>query len=154
MNTNVHSPYNESQANCTVSGVVFFDRFSENVHMAYKPRHFLREWREASNKTLEQVAQAVEIIGSQKNEAVDNDLTYPDTMTHATLGRIETGKMPYKQQLLEILAEIYGTDVPSLIMRNPKIKDAPLNILDGLPKPQYEAVVNLINQIKATGTGG
>lgn len=69
-----------------------------------KPRygvHFLREWREYRKYTLEGAGEAVGI-------------------SHAQLGRIERRLQKYNQVLLEQLAELYGTDPASLIMRNPK----------------------------------
>lgn len=63
-------------------------------------RHFLREWREHRGKTLVQVAEYLH-------------------MTHGTLSKIERGKVPYNQKLLENLADLYMCDVPDLIVRDP-----------------------------------
>jgi len=124
--------------------------------MAYKPRHFLREWREFRGKTLEQVAEAVEIIGATKNLGTKDDLVYPDSMTYVTLSRIENGRMPYRQQLLEILAEIYQTEPASLIMRNPKEPDAVYSIWENIPIEQRQTALTMLQALagKATGTNG
>jgi transcriptional regulator with XRE-family HTH domain len=116
--------------------------------MVHKARHFLREWREAAELTLEQVAERVEILGNDRNASNPGDLTFPDTMTHVTLSRIENGKQPYKQQLLELLAEIYDTDPASLIMRTPEIARSQRDILDGLSDEQRELVMGVVRQFK------
>jgi len=71
--------------------------------------HFLREWREEAGRrrgreyTLEEVGGIVGI-------------------SHAQLGRIERRLQKYNQELLEALAELYGTEPASLIMRDPSNK--------------------------------
>ena len=81
------------------------------------PGHYLREWRKASGLTLEQAADRVE----RASEAIADagPAVRPISMTHATLSRIERGKLPYNQVLLELLARVYKTDCASLIMRDP-----------------------------------
>lgn len=73
--------------------------------------HFLRQWREHREKTLEEVGEAVGI-------------------SHAQLGRIERRLQKYNQELLEKLAELYGTDPASLIMRDPTKEDAIWSLWD------------------------
>lgn len=146
MHENVHSLYIDRQAKCTLGDMALLAPSEQNVHMAYKPRHFLREWREFKGFTLEELADKIETLGAERNQGPSADLTYPDSMTHVTLSRIENGKQPYKQQLLEIIAEIYETDVASLIIRNPMIPDAPRDILDGLTDEQRSAVMSVVRQ--------
>ena len=73
--------------------------------------HFLREWREHREYTLEEAGEAVGI-------------------SHAQLGRIERRLQKYNQELLEKLADLYQTDAASLIIRNPKEADAIWSIWD------------------------
>lgn len=40
-------------------------------------------------------------------------------MTHGQLSKIERGKQPYNQELLERLADIYRCDVVDLLIRDP-----------------------------------
>jgi transcriptional regulator with XRE-family HTH domain len=63
-------------------------------------KHFLREWRKHSGKTLEAVAEQLH-------------------MSHSQLSRIERGKQAYNQELLEKLAELYMCDVVDLLIRDP-----------------------------------
>lgn len=145
--------YIPRQADCTVGDMAYSLVLGKNVHMKYKPRHFLREWRESAGLTLEQVAERVEVLGSARNAVVGSDLIYPDTMTHVTLSRIETGKQPYKQQLLEILAEIYGTSPASLIMRNPSKEDAIYSLIDSIPAEQRSAAIIMLRALASSKTG-
>lgn len=75
-------------------------------------------------------------------------------MTHATLSRIERGKLPYNQHLIELLAEIYMTDVASLLMRDPNDPDGLWTIYDALTAPERRQVVEIAKTIKRTGTEG
>ena len=63
------------------------------------------------------------------------------SMTHATLSRIERGKLPYSQVLLEILARVYRTDRASLIMRDPSDPEGLWSIWEQLrPRERAQAV--------------
>lgn len=79
------------------------------VHHAYMarkeknpnpPKHFLRRWRKGLKLSLEDVAADIGV-------------------THATLSRVERGKLPYTQKLLESLAWRYRCSVADLIGRDP-----------------------------------
>lgn len=98
-----------------------------------KARHFLREWRKFRGYTLEKAAERV-------------------GMTHQNLGKIERGKVPYNETLLDILADIYRTDKGSLIMRDPTAKDSFWSIYDQLAQPERERLVERVEQeFKKTG---
>lgn len=73
--------------------------------------HFLREWRDHREMTLEAVGEAVGI-------------------SHAQLGRIERRLQKYNQELLEALADLYKTTPASLIMRNPLDPNAMWSLWD------------------------
>ncbi len=64
------------------------------------PRHYLRAWRQAVGLTLEQVAERVERLSEERANA--DSSTRALSMTHATMSRIERGKIPYNQLLLEL----------------------------------------------------
>lgn len=103
---------------------------SHDARMAQQ-RHFLREWRQHKGLTLEQIAERLHT-------------------THATISRIERGKLPYNQPLLERLAEEYGTEPASLIMRHPKSET--WTVLDNLSPVERKQVVAFIQAIRKTGT--
>lgn len=70
------------------------------MYMKVYHRSYIREWRLDRGLTLERLAERV-------------------GKTHATLSRIERGKQPYTQPLLEAIADALQTDPASLLMRNP-----------------------------------
>lgn len=99
------------------------------LRMAKAPpaRHFLREWRKFRGYTLEAVADRV-------------------GMSHQNLGKIERGKVPYNETLLDILADIYRADRGSLIMRDPTQPDPLWSIYDQLAPPDRKRLVERIEQ--------
>jgi transcriptional regulator with XRE-family HTH domain len=124
--------------------VVVFLALPQNVHMAKKakkrkdagPGHFLREWREVRDLTLERLAERV-------------------GLTHGTLSRIERGKTAYTQPVLEALADALGTTPANLIMRDPTKPDAVWDILSSIPKQNHDQVADILKTFaKKTGTDG
>jgi transcriptional regulator with XRE-family HTH domain len=69
-------------------------------------RTYLRDWRKHRGMTLQGVA----------DRLTDE---YGEPFTHASLSRVERRLQPYNQGLLEALADIYQTDVVSLLARRP-----------------------------------
>ena len=61
---------------------------------------FLRQWRKHRDYTLNHVGERVRMNGTN-------------------LGRIEKGEVPYSQDLLEQLADIYDCEIADLLMRDP-----------------------------------
>ena len=116
------------------------------------PGHFLRQWRKERGLTLEQVSERVELLSAAWADA-DAD-TRPISMTHATLSRIERGKIPYNQHLLELLADIYQADAASLIMRDPTSPDAIYSLWETLRPAERVQAVEVIRALKRTGTQG
>lgn len=69
---------------------------------------YLKEWRKHRHLTQEQVVERL---------AAFDDLLLPSTA--ASLSRLENGKQPYGQRILEALADIYECDADHLIGRDP-----------------------------------
>lgn len=86
------------------------------------PRTFIKEWRQHRDKTQEQLA---ELVG---NYLIEQGFKKPNkkksAYTHASVGRIENGKMPYTQPVLEAIAFALQTTPASLLMRDPTKGDA------------------------------
>jgi transcriptional regulator with XRE-family HTH domain len=65
--------------------------------------------------------------------------------TGASLSRIETGKQPYKQDILEAIAEALGVTAYDLLRNNPAIPDAEIyslvDHLDAKERQQATAVL-------------
>ena len=116
------------------------------------PRHFLRAWRRASGLTLEQTAERVERLSESRASA--DPSSRPLSMTHATLSRIERGKIPYGQGLLEILADVYQTDRASLLMRDPEDSEALWSIWEQLQPLERKQAVEVIKALRRTGSVG
>lgn len=100
-------------------------------HMAKKRRTFtptyIRQWRLKRDLTLEQV----------KERLLQHDIS----ITRTSLSRIELGKQPYSQPILEALARILETDPGSLLMRDPAHTDAmwALRVLSDLADEKKKA---------------
>jgi transcriptional regulator with XRE-family HTH domain len=98
---------------------------------------YLRQWREMSGKTLVQVGEHLH-------------------MSHGNLSRIERGLLPYNQELLEALADLYGCEPVDLLIRDPLAGDNIWSIWDQA-KPgerrQIEAVASALVKGR-TGTEG
>ena len=105
-----------------------------------RPPHFLREWRKHADMTLEAAAEAV---GEATGEG----------FTHASLSRMERGKQPYSQPVLEALAALYKTDPASLLMRNPSDPDAIWSLWDQAKTAEQRTMIrNLAATVVKTGT--
>ena len=136
MRSNVHPVRIRGQARCAPRVVVTPLHLRDTLRMTRapgEPGHQLRAWRKHRGKTLEQ---ASEFAG----------------ITHQTLGKIERGKVPYGQALLERLADYYNTDPGSLIMRPPESSWSIQT--DGLRPEQVDLLQGMAEQLKRTGTGG
>lgn len=96
-------------------------------------RTFIRQWRKLRGLTLEQLADR---IGS----------------THASLSRIEGGKQPYSQPLLEAIAEALQTDVASLLMRDPSEPDAIWSVWDQAKPAERRQIVEIAKTLLKTGS--
>lgn len=132
----------------------------QHAYMSDKKRikHYLRAWREANDPvpSLEAIAAQMVQLSQDREKAGDGPAI---TMTHATLSRIERGIIPYNQNVLELLAVIYGTDAGSLIVQDPALIKPPTpeiepSPLEELTPEQRSLALEMIKAIKRTGTDG
>ncbi len=112
------------------------------------PGHYLRQWRRASGLTLEQAADRIERASEVRADAGPS--TRPISMTHATLSRIERGRLPYNQALLEILAQVYRTDRASLIIRDPSDPEGLWTIWEQLRPAERVQAVEVLKALHRT----
>lgn len=117
-----------------------------------RPRHHLRAWRQANGLTLQQAAERIERVSEARADAEPG--TRPISMTHATLSRIERGKLPYGQAFLEIVAEVYRTDPASLIMRDPADPEGLWTIWDQLKPTERLQAMEVIKALRRVAAGG
>ena len=138
MAVNVHQVHMSRQANCARSAIGRILQFADTLCMSGKYRlTFMRQWRQHSGKTLVQVAEHLH-------------------MTHGNLSKIERGIVPYNQDLLESLADLYGCDPVDILIRDPSEPTNIWSIWDQA-KPgerrQIEAVAEALVKGR-TGTAG
>jgi transcriptional regulator with XRE-family HTH domain len=103
-----------------------------------KPPHFIRSWRKHRGLTLEQLA---ERIG----------------MSHQNLGKIERYKVPYNEELLELLADALRCETGDIIMRDPSKSDGIWSLWEtiaGLNPAEARQAVEVVKALKRTGTDG
>jgi transcriptional regulator with XRE-family HTH domain len=94
--------------------------------------HFLRQWRKHSGKTLEFVADALH-------------------MSHSQLSRIERGKQPYNQELLEKLADLYMCDVVDLLIRDPSDPESFWSLWDHAKPGQRQQIRSITEALLKAG---
>jgi transcriptional regulator with XRE-family HTH domain len=99
-------------------------------------RTFIRAWREYREMSQEELA---EKVGEYLLENEISDKGY----THASIGRIENGRMPYSQPIMEGIAKALDVPVATLIATPPPE--------DGIePPPNQEALMDLWNNVSRT----
>lgn len=148
--------HNIRQEPCARWALVSSSAPIDNVRMAHidRPKHYLRQWRKASGLSLQAVRDKAEALYEDRIVAEGEEVDLNKIgLSHSTLSRIESFKVPYNQRLLEVLAEVYGTDVPSLIMRNPDDPEGIWSIMDQIPPAQRPLALRMLSGLK-TGTDG
>lgn len=153
---NVHHMHITGQVDCARWPLAHFRVTRENVHMPHtnRPKHYLRQWRKASGLSLQGVRDKAEALHADRVVAEGEEVDLNKIgLSHSTLSRIESFKVPYNQRLLEVLAEVYGTDVPSLIMRNPEDPEGIWSIMDQIPPAQRPLALKMLSGLKS-GTDG
>jgi transcriptional regulator with XRE-family HTH domain len=100
-----------------------------------RSRTFLRHWRKHRGKTLEQVSAYLH-------------------MSHSQLSRIETGKQPYNQELLEKLADLYMCDVVDLIIRDPSAPESIWTLWERAKPGERQQIQTVAEALLRTGTDG
>lgn len=73
-------------------------------------------------------------------------------MSAAQLSRVERGESPYTQDFLEMAADAYMTDVPSLLMRNPGDPDSIWSLWDNAAPGERQQIVAVARALSKTGT--
>ena len=105
--------------------------------MVQKPkfrRTFIRQWRQKRGLTLEQLAARL------------------DDMAPSNLSMLERGLRGYTQPTLERIADELGTDVASLLMRDPTDSEALWSIWEHAKPGQRLQIVEIAKTITKTGT--
>lgn len=122
--------------------------------MQDRPKHHLRAWRKHKGLSIEgAIERAKELLSDRIiAEGEEGDMRRLG-LSQPNISRIERGELPYSQPLLEILAEVYGTDPASLIIRDPSDPEGLWSIYDGIPTTQRQTALKVLSGFK-TGTDG
>lgn len=79
-----------------------------------------------------------------------------EDFSHASVGRIENGKQPYSQPILEAMADALQTDVASLLMRDPTSTGKMWSLWDQAKPGEQEVIEDFaetyLQRRKKTGT--
>ena len=86
--------------------------------------NFLRQWRKARGLSLAAVGAEIGMDGTN-------------------LGRVEKGEVPYSQDLLEMLADLYGCEIVDLLIRDPGDPDGMWSIWDQAKPTEREQIVRV-----------
>lgn len=121
MHGNVHHIHTGCKPLCASGGMAVEFSRAHTLCMA-RQKTFLREWRKHRGKTLEAVAEQL-------------------NMSHGQLSRIERAVQPYNQELLEALADLYMCDVVDLLIRDPSNKNAMWTLWEHASPAQREQIV-------------
>lgn len=99
----------------------------------YEPT-YLRQWRKhRGNRPLTEIAEKVGI-------------------THGQLSKIERGRQPYNQELLEKLAKLYRCEVVDLLIRDPTEPEAIWTLWDRANPGIRRQIVGVAETLIRTGT--
>lgn len=101
----------------------------------------IKAWRKHRGLTLEKLTERL---------LVEEEIEISD----GQLSRIERGKQPYSQDLLEALARVLRCDPADLIVRDPTQPEAIWSIWEQLSGQERTQAVELLKVLKKTGTHG
>jgi transcriptional regulator with XRE-family HTH domain len=102
---------------------------------------YIRKYRKKAGLTLEQLEDRLNVMHPEL-----------EGTTHASLGRIERGLQPYRQPLLEAIADALNTDTASLLMRDPDDPHGIWSIWDQAKPAERKMIVDIAKTIVKTGT--
>ena len=102
-------------------------------------RFYFKEWRKYRGLTQDQVVDR--LVGL-------DDKNLPQTA--ASLSRLENGKQPYAQPILEALADIYGVEPSDLLKNNPEKEGEIVDLLHVLDERQRKQAMSIIRTLAAS----
>ncbi|ASE38450.1 XRE family transcriptional regulator [Brevundimonas vesicularis] len=155
MTMNMRPTHIMRQAHYASDALTAVGSMLQNMHMTTSgPGHFLKQWRQHAGLSQQAACEAAIALMEDRVVAEGEEVDIKRLgLTQGNLARIENGKTPYNQRLLEILAEVYRTDVASLIMRNPEDPEGIWSIYDQIPASQRPVALKMLSGLK-TGTEG
>lgn len=103
-------------------------------------RIYLKEWRKFRHLIQRQVVERLELH--------DDDLL---PATEASLSRLENGRQPYSQRVLEALGEIYSCEPSDLLGRNPFKEGELIDLVSILDERQREQAKAVLEALRVAG---
>lgn len=97
--------------------------------------NYLRQWRKFRHLTLAGVGAEIGMDGTN-------------------LGRIEKGEVPYSQDLLELLADLYGCEVSDLLVRDPSDPEGIWSIWEQAKPAMRQQIVRVAKALVETDDSG
>ena len=101
---------------------------------------FIREWREYRGLSLRRLADRLEINGPN------------ETISHASLGRIETGDQPYSQPILEALAVALRCSVTDLLSVDPTKEGEVVDLMWLIDDRNRDQAIRVLRALTGTGS--
>lgn len=98
-------------------------------------KHYLREWREFRGLSLRQLANRIEIAPGEP------------MLSHASIGRIETGETPYSQDFMEAAARELGVTVADLLTRDPRKEGEVVDLVRLIQEKDREQAIRVLKAL-------
>lgn len=106
-------------------------RLMSKKRRTYSPT-YIRAWRRHRGLTIDQVREHLWHLHEVK-------------LTRTSLSRIELGKQPYSQPILEALADVLETEPASLLMRDPLQAESMWSIWDRIAQPKKSDALRILD---------
>ncbi|WP_062206744.1 helix-turn-helix domain-containing protein [Aureimonas sp. AU12] len=100
-----------------------------------REKHFIRAWREYRGYSLRKLADMLESAPGVP------------LMTHANIGRIETGAQPYTQDFLEASARALGVEPADLLTKDPTKEGEVVDLLRILAQRRDEQTMAVLRAL-------
>ena len=120
---------------CDKGNVIILDMSERKYGKTY-----IREWRERRGLSLRRLADRIEMDGPE------------DTLSHASIGRIENGLQPYSQPIMEALAHALDVSVVDLIGTDPTKEGEVVDLMRLIDDKNRDLAIRLLRSITETGT--
>lgn len=102
----------------------------------YRPT-FIRQWRKHRRLSLDRLA--LRLVDPLTNEPL---------LSKQSLSRIERGLQPYRQPILEAVAEALSCSPGDLLMRDPTDPDAMWSIWEGIPEHKRNTALQVLKALR------
>lgn len=99
-------------------------------------RTYIREWRQKRGLSLRQLA-----------DRLETEPGGDPAISHASIGRIETGKQPYSQPILEAISKALDVPVSLLIEMNPQKEGEVIDIVRHLDSSKFQQAVDYLRYL-------